>query len=99
MIAFSSIEKGIERVVPNEAVLYEELNKHPEVILEGAQTILRRHRINGAYELTREFIIKKPNCSLKDIYNFFNTLSIPKKVLDKLLKLTPHNYLGTSNIL
>lgn len=97
MIAFTSIEKAIERIEPNEQVLYSELDKHPEVILEGAQTILRRHGVSDAYELTRQFILENPNCLLNDIYKFFSKLKIDKKIKKQLVKLTPHNYLGYSN--
>ncbi len=93
LIAYDALFKGLNKVKPNEAILYKDLDDHWEVLAEALQTVMRRYHITAAYEqlktLTRgEYIDQEA------IKHFIEQLPIPSDTKQRLLTLTPRNYLG-----
>lgn len=88
--------KGFSKIEINEEVLNEELEKHPEIIGEAIQTILRKNKFENAYELLKEFS-RGEKKSLEEFRSFIKNLKIDEKDKDILLKLTPKTYIGLAN--
>ncbi len=54
LVAWTSLQRGLERVAPDEEKLKAVLDAHWEVVSEGAQTILRANGKPDAYESLKE---------------------------------------------
>ena len=55
-----------------------ELNNHYEVLTEAIQTVLRKNKVNSAYELLKE-LSRGKELTKEDIKNFINKLDIPEE--------------------
>lgn len=95
-LAYTSLLKGLSKIKVNESKIKEDLNKHPEVITEAIQTILRREGVKMPYEKLKELSRGKV-VTLADIRKFINTLEVSDKVKKELLKITPENYTGLAS--
>lgn len=93
IIAIKSIEKGLNKLILNEAKLKEDLDNNWAVVAEAIQTILRRENFPAPYEalkeLTRGAVIDK-----KAIHQFISKLKVSAAVKNELKKITPYNYTG-----
>ena len=92
LITLKKISTGIVRLTPNVKKITEELNYHPEVILEGIQTYLKIHcNITNSYENMKTF--SRGNIiTILDIYCMIDQLDISDMHKMILQNLTAHNY-------
>ncbi|PPI88115.1 adenylosuccinate lyase [Candidatus Pantoea edessiphila] len=93
VIAYKSALKGIDKLEINKKCIINDLNNNWAILAEPIQTIMRRYGINKPYEKLKD-ITYGNNIDSLTIYNFIDTLNIPKKEKERLKKLTPCNYLG-----
>lgn len=93
LLAYKMLIKGLTSLQCNESVCLAELNNHPEVIMEGIQSILRVSGIKDAYNLIREFSQGK-KITLEELRSYLDTLNLPEEVLLRLKAITPINYIG-----
>jgi adenylosuccinate lyase len=93
LVAYQSIEKGLSKLIPNEAHIKQELNAHPEVLTEAIQTVMRRYSITDAYEQLKQ-LSRGETITLDELHQFIDTLNIPATEKTRLKKLTPENYIG-----
>jgi adenylosuccinate lyase len=96
LIGYSKASQGLEKVVPNEQVMRQELEETPEIIGEAVQTILRREGHPDAYERVRE-LTRGQTVTLDDFRDLFAELDIPADVREKLQALQPTTYVGMAN--
>jgi adenylosuccinate lyase len=92
LITLKKMTAGISRLTPNIKKIKEELQEHPEVILEGIQTYLKIHcNIENSYEMMKE-LSRGNTLSLVDIHNMIDGLEID--YIHKLIlkTLTPETY-------
>lgn len=93
VIAYESTLKGIGKLEINRERLALDLDNAWEVLAEPIQTLMRRYKIEGAYEklkeLTRGKVIDK-----KTIQTFIDTLDIPSEAAAQLKALSPETYIG-----
>ena len=54
LIAGKSLQKGMDKLILNEDAIHADLDKNWAVTAEAIQTILRREKVSGAYELLKE---------------------------------------------
>src|SRR5204863_1765633 len=94
IIAIRSIEKGLEKLILNEARLKADLENNWAVIAEAIQTILRRENYPQPYEALKELTRGKASIGKQDIHEFIDTLTVSAKVKKELKAITPHNYTG-----
>jgi adenylosuccinate lyase len=94
MIAFKSLQKGLDKLVLNESKLHKDLDENWAVITEAIQTILRRENYPNPYETLKELSRGKEGITKKSIYVFIDKLKVSKKVKDELKAITPENYVG-----
>ncbi|ELZ38982.1 adenylosuccinate lyase [Halorubrum tebenquichense] len=93
LIGYSKAADGLGTVVPNEAVMREELDATPEVIGEAVQTILRREGDTEAYERVKA-LSRGRSVTLDDFRELFDDLDVDDEVRAELKALTPAGYTG-----
>lgn len=93
LAAYRSVLAGLARVSVDEAACAAELQAHPEIIAEGVQTILRRERAAGAYELLSKFT-RGRQVSAAGFAGFIAGLDVKPAVKAELKKLSPLTYTG-----
>jgi adenylosuccinate lyase len=96
LIGYRKLGSGLETVVPNEAVMAEELASTPEVIGEAVQTVLRREGHTDAYERVKE-LTRDQSVTLADFRELFADLEVPDDVRAELQALTPAGYTGLAD--
>ena len=96
LIGYRKTGAGLAKVVPNEAVMREDLDANPEVVGEAVQTILRREGHTDAYERVKE-LTRGRRTSLEDFHALFDDLAIDDATREELRDLTPSGYTGVAS--
>ncbi|MFC0772923.1 adenylosuccinate lyase [Terrimonas alba] len=96
IIAFKSIEKGLEKLVINDAKIHEDLENNWAVVAEAIQTILRRENYPQPYEALKDLTRGASKIDQKTIHQFVDGLKVKTEVKKELKKITPHNYTGVA---
>ena len=96
LIAIKSIEKGLGKLVLNEAKLAEDLENNWAVVAEAIQTILRRENYPNPYEALKDLTRGNNKIDKTAIQDFIGTLAVSDAVKTELMGITPHNYTGIS---
>jgi len=94
MIAFKSIEKGLEKLVIDETSIYNDLEANWVVVAEAIQTMLRREKFPKPYEALKDLTRGNTKIDKKAIHEFIDRLKIEESIKKELKKITPHNYTG-----
>ena len=97
LIAFRSIEKGLGKLVVNDAKIYEDLENNWAVVAEAIQTILRRENYPNPYEALKDLTRGNNKIDKKVIHQFIDGLKIKEHIKKELKKITPQNYTGINN--
>ena len=92
-LACKNILKGLNRITVNKSRMKIELNEHWEVLAEGIQTILRKTGSDNAYEQLKN-MTQGTKITQSSIVEFVKLLRLPKEEKDKLITLTPEEYIG-----
>jgi len=95
LIGYRKTQAGLDKIVPNEHVMTEELESTPEIIGEAVQTILRREGDTDAYERVKE-LTRGKQVTIEDFYELFESLDVDESVREELLALTPTGYTGVA---
>jgi adenylosuccinate lyase len=93
-IAIKSIEKGLGKLVLNEAKLKSDLEDNWAVVAEAIQTILRRENYPNPYEALKDLTRGNNSIDKKSIHAFISKLKVSAAIKAELKKITPHNYTG-----
>lgn len=93
LVAYSSLEKGLSKIIFDKHAALEELAQYPEVLAEGIQTILRANGCTQAYELLRDFTRGKKVTAFL-LADFIDGLNVPASVKMQLHQLDTQTYLG-----
>ena len=93
LVAYESLLKGLNKIAFDRTAAREELNKHPEVLAEAVQTILRAYECNNAYELLRDFA-RGRHITTAALTDFIDGLDVPAPVKMRLHMLEAEKYLG-----
>ncbi len=94
LIAFASIQKGMDKLILNEAALSSDLERNWAVLAEPLQTILRREGCPNPYETLKALTRTGAATDKKTIENFIDGLSVSEAVKEEMRALTPWNYTG-----
>jgi adenylosuccinate lyase len=94
MIALRSIEKGLDKLIVNDAKLFDDLDSNWAVVSEAIQTILRRENYPNPYEALKDLTRGNNKIDKKAIHNFIDGLKISGDIKKELKKISPHNYTG-----
>jgi len=93
-IALKSLDKGLGKLVLNEAKLHEDLDRNWAVVAEAVQTILRREGYPQPYEALKALTRGKGGINRESMHQFIDGLDVPDTVKGELKAVTPHNYTG-----
>jgi len=96
LIGYKKAAAGLDKIVPNEQVMTEELESTPEIIGEAVQTVLRREGDTDAYERVKE-LTRGKQVTIEDFYDLFESLDVDESVREELLALTPTGYTGIAD--
>jgi adenylosuccinate lyase len=94
VLAFRSIEKGLDKLILNEPVIDEDLENNWAVVAEAIQTILRKEQYPNPYEALKDLTRNNSKITKESIHQFIKALKVPAAVKKELKKITPHNYTG-----
>ena len=94
IIAFKSIEKGLDKLVVNDAKIYEDLDDNWAVVSEAIQTILRRENYPQPYEALKDLTRGNNKIDKEAIHQFIDGLKVNNEIKKELKQITPHNYTG-----
>lgn len=94
LIALKSLQKGMGKLILNEEAIAADLENHWAVVAEAVQTILRREKIEGAYELLKELTRTNEGINAQSILGFIDKLNVNESVKEELRNISPFNYLG-----
>jgi adenylosuccinate lyase len=93
-IATQSLLKGIDKLLLNESMLYQELEDSWAVVAEAIQTILRRENYPSPYEALKDLTRTNTKINAQVISDFINSLQVSEAVKQELRRITPRNYTG-----
>ncbi|MGA0611430.1 adenylosuccinate lyase [Caldimonas sp. KR1-144] len=96
LLAWSSLAKGLAKLEINEAALAADLDAAWEVLAEPIQTVMRRHGLPNPYERLKELTRGKA-ITRESIQAFIQTLELPEAEKQRLLAMTPANYIGKAS--
>ncbi|MFT4970484.1 MAG: adenylosuccinate lyase [Chitinophagales bacterium] len=94
LIAIKSIEKGLDKLLLNEAKIAQDLDNNWMVVAEAIQTILRREGVPNPYEQLKELTRTNTHVGQKEIHAFIDDLSVSDKLKKELKNISPSNYVG-----
>jgi adenylosuccinate lyase len=93
LIAWRSIERGLERVDVDSSRMAEDLDANWELLAEPIQTVMRRYGVENAYEQLKA-LTRGQRVDGDSLRNFIAQLSLPEEAKLGLLKLSPATYTG-----
>jgi adenylosuccinate lyase len=93
VLAYQSLLTGLNKLELNEQALADDLDASWEVLAEPIQTVMRRHKLPGAYEKLKE-VTRGREVRKEDLHALIASLQIPQADKERLLALTPASYVG-----
>jgi adenylosuccinate lyase len=94
LIAYNSLDKGLDKLLLNEPKLAADLDQNWAVVAEAIQTILRREGYEKPYEALKNLTRTNNVIDKNAIQTFINGLNLSAEVKQELLQITPSNYTG-----
>ncbi len=94
LIAFKATQKGLSKLLLNEAKLQEDLENNWAVVAEAIQTILRREAYPNPYEALKELTRRNTKITQSSIANFIDTLEVSDDLKSQMKSITPANFTG-----
>ena len=88
--------KGLKKITINKEILTKELENEWEILAEPIQTILRKYGIPDAYNQLKD-LTRGKKVTKEIIHDYIKKLNISSKDKERLLNLTPLNYIGLAN--
>ena len=97
LVAFKSIEKGLNSLIINDSKIYADLDNNWAVVSEAIQTVLRKENYPNPYEALKQLTRGNNHINKKSIHQFIDELKISEELKKELKKISPHNYTGMVN--
>jgi len=97
LVAFKSIEKGLNSLIINDSKIYADLDNNWVVVSEAIQTVLRKENYPNPYEALKQLTRGNNHINKKSIHQFIDELKISDELKKELKKISPHNYTGMVN--
>ena len=96
VVAWSSLQTGLSRVVGDQAVMDAELEANWQVLAEAIQTCLRVAGDEQAYTKLLEVTRGKPKLTEAEYKKIIEEMVKPGELQDRLLALRPQTYIGNA---
>lgn len=94
LIAFNSLQKGIDKLIINHEAIYQDLENNWAVVAEALQTILRRENYPHPYEALKNLTRVNAVINKASLHSFIDELNVSASVKEEMKAITPHNYTG-----
>jgi adenylosuccinate lyase len=94
MIAIASMNKGLGKLLVNEAKIAADLEANWAVVAEAIQNILRREGYPKPYEALKELTRTNSAITAESISAFIDTLEVNDSIKAELKAIAPSNYIG-----
>ena len=94
LIAFSSLKKGLGKLVLNEEKLLKDLDNNWAVCAEAIQTILRRESYPNPYEALKDLTRTNSVINKESLSEFISGLETSNEIKEELRQISPFNYTG-----
>ena len=94
MIAFSSLLRGLNKLIIREDNIIGDLEGNWAVVAEAIQTILRREAYPSPYEALKGLTRTNASITQSSISDFIDTLEVSDALKSELKQITPQNYTG-----
>jgi adenylosuccinate lyase len=94
LLAFRSIEKGLDKLLLNDEKIHADLDNNWAVVAEAIQTVLRREQYPNPYEALKDLTRGQKKIDQNTMQQFIEGLAISAKLKKELKAITPHNYTG-----
>ncbi|MDJ0781720.1 MAG: adenylosuccinate lyase [Desulfosarcinaceae bacterium] len=94
LIACTSLLRGLDKLLLNEAALAGDLAANWAVVAEAVQTILRREGYPKPYEVLRDLTRTNEVITADTMANFIDGLDVTPAVKVELKRITPETYTG-----
>ena len=95
VLGYAAIAKGLNKVEVDTGRISSDLDSAWEVLAEPIQTVMRKYSLEMPYEqlkaLTRGKVVTR-----EELAEFIKNLELPEAEKQRLLKLTPHTYIGNA---
>ena len=98
LLGYDSLSKGLDKLELNQAALDADLDASWEVLAEPIQTVMRRYALPNPYERLKE-LTRGKSITRESIQQFIQGLELPEAEKQRLLAMTPGNYIGTAEAL
>jgi adenylosuccinate lyase len=98
LLAYDSLLRGMDKLEVNHEALADDLDSAWEVLAEPIQTVMRRYSLPNPYERLKE-LTRGKTITRQAIQTFIATLEIPQTEKDRLMAMTPANYIGQAAVL
>ena len=89
-----NVLSGLDRVTLDKEVVTADLKRHPVIIAEAIQSVLRSERYEDAYEIVKDFVRNNRHITEDDMHRFIDNLEIHPKIKERLNSITTINYIG-----
>ncbi|MFD2033481.1 adenylosuccinate lyase [Belliella marina] len=94
LIAFESLNKGLNKLELNTAAIEADLEENWAVVAEALQTVLRREGYPKPYEALKDLTRTNTKITAESIAEFITTLQVSDEIKAELKRITPFNYTG-----
>ena len=94
LLSMKNVLSGLDRVTLDKEVVTADLKRHPVIIAEAIQSVLRSERYDDAYEIVKDFVRNNRHITEEDMHRFIDNLEIHPKIKDRLNSITTINYIG-----
>jgi adenylosuccinate lyase len=96
VLGYRSLLRGLSKLRIDKAALKSDIKDAWELLAEPIQTVMRRYKIENAYEKLKE-LTRGKSTTKGDITKFLNKSGLPKREIERLKKLTPKKYIGLAS--
>lgn len=94
LIALRSLDKGLGKLIINEAKIREDLANNWAVLAEAIQTILRGIGYPNPYEALKDLTRTNSKITKDTLAEFVNNLDVDEEIKERLRSLSPETYTG-----
>jgi adenylosuccinate lyase len=95
LLAYDSTLRGLNKLEANPQALAADLDACWEVLAEPVQTVMRRYGVANPYEQLKE-LTRGKGIEKAALHDFIKALAIPEAEKQRLLRMTPSNYIGAA---
>ena len=93
LVSYDACLRGLGKLEVNAAAIDGDLDRCWEILAEPVQTIMRRYGLPAPYEALKE-LTRGKGITQEALQTFITGLALPPEVRQRMLEMTPRNYLG-----